>query len=312
MWAFRKYRRKSQIFRYAILFILIVIMNFSLILANEQLQFGSKGRTVRIVQSYLQQINYLRANPTGYFGVLTRESVKSFQLEHGLESDGVVGPETWLALKEAFVNRNKNIEYIVKSAEQLSDIAVRFRISEAEIMAKNRLENTKITVGQRLAIPIHENRSRFVSRGRPNGVQVIPWSLINPLWSRSETAQLTDLETGLSLAVKRLGGSYHADVEPLTTKDTQKLFKIYGSRWSWERRAAIIRLRNLQIAALINGMPHGTDSIKNGFPGHFCVHFLGSRIHGNGKVDLEHQIMIEQTILAQEPGAEPELSLHST
>lgn len=300
----KKFHRKSMISQYAILFIILVVTNPGFISATEQLQFGSKGTAVRVIQHYLQQLNYLRTNPTGYFGLLTRESVKSFQLEHGLKSDGIVGSETWTSLKEAFADRNKSIEYIVKSGEQLTDIASRFQISSVEIMAKNNLTNTEIAEGQRLRIPVCENRSRLVSRGKTGGVQAIPWSLVNQLWSRGETAQLTDLETSISLEVKRLGGYYHADIEPLTTGDTQSLFKIYGNRWSWERRAVIVRLRNLQIAASINGMPHGQDSIKNGFPGHFCAHFLGSRIHGSGKVDLEHQIMIEQTLLAEDNGFE--------
>ena len=133
---------------------------------------------------------------------------------------------------------------------------------------------------------------QLASRGGGT-VTMLPWDLVNPLWPRETTARIYDVETGLSLVVWRLYGTYHADVEPLTSYDTYQLKRIYGNRWSWARRAIIVELRGRYIAASMNGMPHGYYRIKdNDFPGQFCIHFLGSRLHKNRQVDADHQAMV--------------------
>ncbi|MBO8126707.1 MAG: hypothetical protein H0Z38_05665 [Firmicutes bacterium] len=42
----------------------------------------------------------------------------------------------------------------------------------------------------------------------------------------------------------------------------------------------------------MNGFPHGFEHVNNDFPGHFCIHFLGSRIHKTRRVDEDHQRMV--------------------
>jgi len=70
--------------------------------------------------------------------------------------------------------------------------------------------------------------------------------------------------------------------------------KVYNGKWSWKRRAVIVQLNNgKKIAASMNGMPHGSGSIKgNEFNGHFCIHFRDSKTHCSTKVDTAHQLMI--------------------
>lgn len=209
------------------------------------LRIGSKGQSVREVQGILQRLNYLRRNPSGYYGWSTAEAVKSFQLEHALQVDGITGPETMAAFR-AVLNKDNGI-------------------------------------------------AQLASRGRIGGITTLPWSIVNQLWKGGETALIIDVATGKSFQARRLYGFYHADVEPLTRTDTESMLAAYGGEWSWERRAVLVCLRNLFIAASINGMPHGKKSIAgNGFPGQFCVHFLGSRVHQSGKVDLDHLAMIRQ------------------
>jgi hypothetical protein len=123
--------------------------------------------------------------------------------------------------------------------------------------------------------------------------QYISWSEADILFQRNQNAFITDMETGLSFQVVRKAGSYHADVQPLTAKDTEIMKQIYGDNWSWKRRAIILTVGGKKIAASMNGMPHGAGSIKNNnFPGHFCVHFLESKVHKSRNVDLAHQLMI--------------------
>jgi hypothetical protein len=93
----------------------------------------------------------------------------------------------------------------------------------------------------------------------------------------------------------------------LTARDSQILLSIYGGRWSWERRAVAVQLRNQYFAASINGMPHGGSTIpENNFRGHFCVHFLDSRLHLNGRTDPDHQNMIREALSLDLPLSESE------
>ncbi|MFS1513561.1 hypothetical protein VQL36_14120 [Chengkuizengella sp. SCS-71B] len=102
-----------------------------------------------------------------------------------------------------------------------------------------------------------------------------------------------DIETGLSFKVQRRAGSKHADVQPLTAKDSKIMKQIYNGQWSWNRRAVLIQNGDYSIAGSMNGMPHGGDGIPhNDFSGHFCIHFLGSTTHRLRNVDLSHQSML--------------------
>jgi len=57
------------------------------------LKRGSKGRQVKELQAYLIGHGYaLRMD--GDFGPATEKAVRSFQIKHRIENDGIVGPET--------------------------------------------------------------------------------------------------------------------------------------------------------------------------------------------------------------------------
>ena len=96
---------------------------------------------------------------------------------------------------------------------------------------------------------------------------------------------ILDVETGLHFTVQRRAGSNHADVQPLTYRDTKIMKTIYNGKWSWKRRSILIIAKDQLLAASMHGMPHGAGALKNGFPGHFCVHFYGSTTHGSGNED---------------------------
>ena len=123
--------------------------------------------------------------------------------------------------------------------------------------------------------------------------ELLPWPEVEPLFPTGATAELRDVESRLSLRVHRHRGDAHFDVEPLTAADSRTLYEIYGGRWSWKRRAAVLSAGGRRIAASMNGMPHGWGDIAdNDFPGHFCVHVSGSRVHTTWRVDTGHQLMV--------------------
>lgn len=277
-----------------ILLVLFIFAAYSQICAAELLQIGSKGERVREVQNYLYQLKYLRTPPSGYYGSSTAEAVQSFQLENHLNADGKVNQDTQEILEAEFKDRNQAIEYTVETGENLSEIAIKFDSSIAEIMVKNDLHDDQINQGQTLWIPTGRYR-QITSRGGSRGIQEVPWSVMNKLWNVGEVVKVIDVDTGKSFQTKRYGGVYHADAEPLTKQDTETMKDIFGGHWSWNRRAVIIQCHHLFISGSMNGMPHGGKTIRgNDFRGQFCIHFLGSRVHSSGKVDSAHQSMVQE------------------
>ena len=58
------------------------------------------GYPVALLQRFLLARGYMTASSTGYFGVLTREAVRKFQLEYGIPATGYVGPLTRAKIQE--------------------------------------------------------------------------------------------------------------------------------------------------------------------------------------------------------------------
>lgn len=123
--------------------------------------------------------------------------------------------------------------------------------------------------------------------------EYLPWEQANQVFPKYAQCTVQDFETGKQFQVVRRAGSSHADVQPLTARDTEIMKSIYG-QWSWRRRAVLVKLIDgRMLAGSMNGMPHGAGAVKgNNFNGHFCLHFRGSKTHSSSKVDPVHQAMI--------------------
>ncbi|MBP1995549.1 hypothetical protein [Paenibacillus eucommiae] len=123
--------------------------------------------------------------------------------------------------------------------------------------------------------------------------KLVSWEVAERMLPRKSKFSITDLETGLTFKVQRRAGEDHADVQPLTKKDSKIMKQIYDGNWSWKRRAILVQSGNEWLAASMNGMPHGGDGIPdNDFSGHFCVHYAGSSTHRSDQPDLAHQLMV--------------------
>ncbi|WP_409253894.1 hypothetical protein V1502_08350 [Bacillus sp. SCS-153A] len=123
-------------------------------------------------------------------------------------------------------------------------------------------------------------------------IEMTPWEEVADKLPRKSKFTVIDVETGRRFKVQRRAGSSHADVQPLTYKDTKIMKEIYGGSWSWKRRAVLIYANDVLIAGSMHGMPHGAGALQNGFPGHFCIHFKGSTTHKTDSPDLSHHLMI--------------------
>ncbi|MBP1933783.1 hypothetical protein [Ammoniphilus resinae] len=123
----------------------------------------------------------------------------------------------------------------------------------------------------------------------------VSWEEANQLFPRMDFAQVIDLETGLSFRVQRRAGSQHADVQPASAEDTVIMKRIYNGKWSWKRRAILIKVNGKILAASMHGMPHGGGAITwNNFPGHFCIHFKNSTTHRRSYPDPGHDLMVDK------------------
>lgn len=106
---------------------------------------------------------------------------------------------------------------------------------------------------------------------------------------------LYDISTGITLRIKRMGGTNHADVEPATASDTAKLKKIAGGKFSWNSHAVILYAGGKYVACGINTMPHGDQTItNNNYNGQFCLHMVNSTTHGTTTVNVNHQASINK------------------
>nr|WP_254893367.1 peptidoglycan-binding protein [Salmonella enterica] len=77
----------------------------------------ARGRDVIKLQQLLNKSAFIsKLAEDGIFGRNTYHAVKIFQRHHGLNDDGIVGPETWRKLsREPFI-RNSSVSYSVSSS----------------------------------------------------------------------------------------------------------------------------------------------------------------------------------------------------
>lgn len=106
---------------------------------------------------------------------------------------------------------------------------------------------------------------------------------------------ICDIDTGIVVHIKRMGGSGHADCEPVSRSDTAKLLKIAGGTFDWDCHAVILYADGKFVACSINTKPHGDQTItSNGYDGQFCLHMVGSKTHESDSVSADHQKAIER------------------
>jgi len=111
---------------------------------------------------------------------------------------------------------------------------------------------------------------------------------------RGDYATIYHCSTGITIRIKRMGGSNHADIEPATAEDTEKLRKISGGEFNWDSQAVILYSEGKYVACAINTMPHGDQTISdNNYEGQCCLHMVNSRTHGSDSINSEHQKAID-------------------
>ena len=59
------------------------------------ISYGSRGQTVRDVQTFLNQQGLYNGSIDGIYGPQTRNAVLAYQRSRNLVADGIIGPRTW-------------------------------------------------------------------------------------------------------------------------------------------------------------------------------------------------------------------------
>ncbi len=317
-----------------------------------------QGSAVTSLQKDLKKLGYLSVEPTGYFGDATAEAVKKLQKEYGYDPDGIVGSVTFSLIDRmlgrnledtASSDGNKQASVLKEGMEgskvttlQKNLVTLGFLTAtptgyfgEATAAAICKLQKkygyqpdgvvgsstqaliTKL-INEKKGATAVKAAAKTESKDSSATDYKLSWSKASKAFAIGKTATVYDIATGLSFKIKRTYGSNHADCEPLTSKDTAAMKKIFGGEWSWDRRAIIVTVGDTKIAASMAGMPHaGLDKYaanktvssrsggygrgdnldavkKNNMNGHFDIHFYGSKTHGTNKVDKNHQSMVNK------------------
>lgn len=276
--------------------------------ASDLLKEGDENGYVKAFQNDLIKLGYLDSEATGYFGPATKEAVTSLQKKNGYKADGIVGSST-LALVDKLIAAKNTVSVPKTPVKAVKSVST---ATAAVPAATTTAVKSAATTGAAIAV----SKSKEAKNASDYALK---WfGKVEEIFARGDTATVYDIDTGKSFKIKRTYGSNHADCETLTKNDTAVMKKIYGGTWSWERRAVIVEVGGLKIAACMTGYPHagsdkyaanrtlssrsggygrGTnlDAVKgNNMSGVFDIHFLGSRNHYNNKVDPKHQALVKE------------------
>lgn len=117
----------------------------------ETLRLGSRGPNVKLIQSLLSRIGYNPGAVDGVFGQQTREAVREFQLDNGLEPDGVVGPLTWSRFERFLLGYDI---YTIRPGDTFYNISRRYYTTLNSILTANPgLDPRNLKVGQVIIVP---------------------------------------------------------------------------------------------------------------------------------------------------------------
>lgn len=287
---------------------------------------GDKGDNVKNVQKRLKELGYYSGSIDGDYGNGTKTAVINFQKKNGLKSNGYVNSSTLSKLNSSSAKKAgsssdsssgssgssgtcspgdtgdkvKKVQKRLKALGYYSgsvdgDYGNGTKIAVKEFQKNNGL-SVNGNVNSSTLSKLNSTDARKASASS-NGTESLNWfNGGSSKIPKGATFKVKDIKTGKVFTCKRWSGANHLDAEPLTASDTATMKSIFG-HWSWKRRAVLVKYNGHVYAASMNGMPHGTQTIKNNnFDGHFCIHFTGSKTHASGKVDSTHQNCVQTAL----------------
>lgn len=115
------------------------------------------------------------------------------------------------------------------------------------------------------------------------------------LLAANKNIQIYDIKSGVTWNALYVEGGNHADVVPATAADAQKL-KAGNVTGSYVRRPVIVTIGGAKYAGSMYAVGHGSENFVSFFSGVMCLHFTGSKTHGSGNVDADHQTAIQEAL----------------
>lgn len=200
----------------------------------------------------------------------------------------------------AFRNPVTTVNYRVASGETAWGLSGKYKTSTDAIIRSNYMQVDYFMPGQIVTIPL--NSTRYV---RPIGITMLrrkasmrygdiyTWDNGRRLFTVGTKAVAVDVATGAKWNIRYYGGSNHADIETLTTTDTNIMYRVFGYKWSWTNKRPVVIVFNqggikYHMAASLIGMPHGNDATHiagNGMAGHCCLYLYNAVGHSNPVTD---------------------------
>ena len=214
----------------------------------ETLREGATGEAVRTMQRALKNLNY-PLTVDGSFGPTTKAAVKLFQGTNNLTADGVAGNETLTLLYSG-----KAKPYAGTSSGSSSTPSGGTVSSDAGASAMGSFTG--------------ENGKK---------IQLLHWfDEIKPSLKTGQNLSVYEPQSGISFTLYVMSRGRHADVEPLTASDTEKMMKAWGGEEDWTPKAVYIGLPDGRwTLATMHNVAHGSQVItNNNYDGQNCVHFL--------------------------------------
>ena len=200
---------------------------------------SSNLNRIQLLQKALIQMKYLRGNPDGSYGAMTKAAVSSFQKNNNLKRDGIAGKKTLKAIENALAKGHKVINTI-EDAPPVAD-----------------------TAGK-------------IDAPKTNEIQLLHWfNDVKPSLKCNAKLIVYELVSGLAWTLMVHSKGRHCDAEPLTLMDTQIMLKAFKGKNTWNQKGVYILLPDGRwTIGATHTVPHLNGYIKdNGFDGHLCVHF---------------------------------------
>lgn len=307
---------------------------------------GSKGDTVKALQSRLITLGYLTGKADGNFGPQTEKAVIAFQKKNGLTADGVAGPATQNKLYDP--EARKAVDPVTAAdPEQKTETPKTLKkgdMSDAVVGMQKKLISLGYLDGKadgQFGIKTYQALKSFQKAnnltadgiagaktlaalaGNPVGVAATatpkPASVTTPKpasttvsasrviyanWYTDVKAiakkypyvTIYDFSTGISWQEHIFSIGAHADSEPLTAADTQKMETAFGGQ-TWNPKPVWVIFADGSVyMASTHSMPHEVQHIKdNNFNGHKCIHFprTEAQVTSIGPYATSHQQSID-------------------
>lgn len=217
-------------------------------------QGGTDEDVVR-VQIRLRDLCYFSFKPTGKYQSMTANAAKAFQLKHTAD-DGTA------MIADGTIGT------------QSMDMLFRHNVSRSDIQA---------------SIPIGTNSVI----DNPTVGEAVTWEDVRSTLAIGSSYLITDYNTGTTFYMVFTGGENHAEMECKDAFNAGVLKGVFGGEFNFSKRAVTVSVNGRQIAASLQGYPHGEDTYSaNDMSGHVCLFFENSLSHVGSLPDAEHQELI--------------------